>query len=307
MTHYLVTGASGLLGLNFALRAAAEHKVTGVVNQHALKAVPFDVVQADLVEPGGISNLLDRIKPDVIVHCAAQANLEVCENDPEQAYQLNAWLPGEIAREAFQRAIKLVHISTDAVFSGVESDFKEEDPTHPLSVYAQSKLAGEQVVLAANPDAAIARVNFYGWSMTGKRSLAEFFYNRLAQNQPVNGFTDMFFCPLLVNDLADILMEMVSHNLSGVYHAVSRECLSKYAFGCAIADQFGLDRSLITPISVNQGGLNAPRSHHLRLNSEKLAQALGKPLPDQASGMHHFFELFQSGYPQKLKEFAVNL
>ncbi len=95
------------------------------------------------------------------------------------------------------------------------------------------------------------------------------------------GFTDVFFCPLLANDLATIFLKMLQKNLSGLYHVVSRECLSKYDFGVRLAHQFDLDDSLISPTSVEQAGLTAARSPHLTLRVDRLAEALGEPPPDQ--------------------------
>ena len=95
------------------------------------------------------------------------------------AGKLNAEVPGWLAGAAKGWGVPFVHISTDAVFNGETGNYTEEDATDPLSVYARTKLAGEQAVQAANPEAAIARTVFYGWSLSGRRSLAEFFFNQL--------------------------------------------------------------------------------------------------------------------------------
>jgi dTDP-4-dehydrorhamnose reductase len=110
------------------------------------------------------------------------------------------------------------------------------------------------------------------------------------------GFTDVFFCPLLANDLGAVFLKMLHKKLSGLYHVVSRECLSKYDFGVRLAQQFGLDSSLISPTSVEQGGLTAARSPRLTLRVDRLAEALGEKPPDIAAGMQRFFDLYQQGY-----------
>ena len=148
----------------------------------------------------------------------------------------------------------------------------------------------------------MARVNFYGWSLRGQRSLAEFFYNSLTAGQGVRGFTDIFFCPLVVNDLADLLLEMLGRGLSGLYHTVSSESISKYAFGVAIANRFSLDGNLITPTSWKEGGLTARRSPNLTLNTGKLAATLGRSLPGIEPGIERFFRLQQAGYPQQIQQ-----
>jgi len=97
---------------------------------------------------------------------------------------------------------------------------------------------------------------------------------------------------------------MLQMNLSGLYHVVSRECLSKYDFGVRLAHQFDLDATLISPTLVEQGGLTAARSPRLTLRVDRLAKALGEPPPNQSAGMHRFFDLYQQGYPGLLKGMA---
>lgn len=305
MKHLLVTGASGLLGLNLALAACDQgYTVTGVVHDHRLTGTPFEVHQYDLVQPGAIQRLLADVHPDVIVHSAAIANLEAAEADPELAQRANAELPGELAAAAAAHGIRFVHISTDAVFDGARGGYSEEDTPNPLSVYGRTKLAGEKAAVAANPGTLIARVNFYGWSLSGRRSLAEWFFNNLSNHQAVNGFTDVYFCPLLVNDLASLLLNMITRGLSGIYHVVSQESISKYAFGVALARLFSLDESLINPISVRSGGLVARRSPNLTLRTVKLTHLMGDVLPDQTECLQRFYQLYQQGYPSRLKAYA---
>jgi dTDP-4-dehydrorhamnose reductase len=303
----LVTGASGLLGLNLALSVAGQaggsHLVYGTVRDHPLKTDAFTAIQTDLRIPGAVERLLEQTQPDWVIHCAAMANVDACEADPEQARQLNSELPEILAMLVARGGARLAHISTDAVFDGQKGDYSEEDVPNPLGVYARTKLEGEYRVAAANPAAIIARVNLFGWSLSGSRSLGEFFFNNLSAGVRVRGFTDVFFCPLLANDIAPILLEMLGERLSGLYHVVSRECVSKYEFGVRIARRFNLDEGLMLPSSVAEGGLKARRSPNLTLRTDKLAAALGAPPPDLSTGIEGFYRLFQQGYPQYIKGF----
>ena len=293
----LITGASGLLGLNLALEAAAPakgHTVFGLANQnrptlHPTASCPMPVtfLTTDLLAPDAVERLLDETQPDWVIHCAALANVDACEKDAELAQRLNAEIPGKLARHVGRGGARLLHISTDFVFDGVRGNYTEEDQPNPLSVYSHSKLAGERAVLEADPAAIVARVNLFGWSRSGRRSLAEFFFNSLSAGQPVKGFYDVFFCPLLANDLADVLLRMLEAGLSGLYHVVSPTALNKYEFGLAIARRFGLDPNLISPISVQDAGL---------------AAALPGDLPTWQSGLERLYQLYQAGYPQWLAE-----
>src|SRR5512138_3669873 len=96
----LVTGASGLLGLNLALQASRDHKVTGIVNSHSLVGTPFPVLARDLTRPEHAAALFQQLQPEAVIHCAAMANIDQCEANPEQARRTNADLPGWLAAES---------------------------------------------------------------------------------------------------------------------------------------------------------------------------------------------------------------
>ena len=299
----LVTGASGLLGLNLSLRMIETHTIVGV-DRNRLVGTPFEIVKADLLEAGACSRLLDEVGPDAIIHTAAIANIEACEANPEGARLLNGEFPGQLAELCANRGVRLIHISTDAVFDGTkDSPYKEDDHPNPLSIYAQTKLNGEKAVLSVNADAIVARVNFFGWSLNGKRSLSEFFFNHLRVGKPCNGFTDVWFCTMFVDDLADTLVRMLEKDLSGLYHVVGSEALTKYNFGVRIARQFGFDEKLIRPISVEESGLTAKRSRRLRLSVHKLSTDLGMVIPNVSAGIEKFYTQYQQGYPQKMRSY----
>ncbi len=301
----LITGASGLLGLNLALETTRRHTVFGTVSQHVVKTDAFTVIQTNLLVPGAVEHLIETAQPDWVIHCAALANLDACEADPLLAQQLNTDLPRTLANHVARSGARLVHVSTDSVFDGLRGDYREEDIPIPVGVYSRTKLNGELAVAEADPSAIIARVNLFGWSLYGDRSLAEFFFNNLSQGKPVMGFTDVCFCPLLVNDLAELFTRMLEKGLSGIYHVVSSESLSKYDFGIRLAHRFDLDTSLINPTSVTLSGLRAARSPNLSLRTDKLSGALGESLPMISTGLDKLFTLYQQGYPHMLRSLVT--
>jgi dTDP-4-dehydrorhamnose reductase len=299
----LVTGASGLLGLSLALEAMREHEVIGM-NRGKLKSVPFQVIEADLLDENVIHSVIHSAQPDWLINCAALANLDVCEQYPDQARVLNTEVPAELAKICAARGIRFVHISTDAVFDGKKIEpYTEEDSPNPPGVYSRTKLEGERAVRAANPQAIVARVNFFGWSLSGRHSLAEFFVNNLREGNSVNGFTDVIFCPIFVNHTTRLLLGMLEKGLCGLYHVVGAQPISKYQFGVEIARRFGLRESLISPRSVEGSGLTAPRSHNLWLSTHKLSTDLGREIPSFSTGLEEFYTQFQQGYPQKIRRY----
>ena len=294
---------AGCWGSTWPWTHRRSHDVIGL-SRRALGSTPFEVTRADLLEDGALGRVLDAVRPSAVVHCAAAADLEFCERSPEVARRMNTKVPEQLASECSLRNIRLLHISTDAVFDGQrDGSYSESDAPNPRSVYATTKYDGEQAVLSVNPYAIVARVNFYGWSLSGQRSLGEFFVNNLSQGIAIRGFTDVTFCPTLVNDLGEALLKLLESELRGIYHVVGAQAMTKYEFGQAIARKFGYDESLISPLSVNAFGLPAPRAHNLRLATHKLSTDLGLSLPGFSTGLDKFHGQFLEGYPQQIRSY----
>jgi len=299
----LVTGASGLLGLNLCLEKVKEHDIYGIAHQTQIANPPFTLIRQNLTNKNVLSELFDDTKPELVVNCAAMANVDQCEEHPVQAAEINTEVPGYLAKICGERVIPFVHISTDAVFDGEKGDYRETDIPNPLSIYAKTKLEGEKRVLDVNQQALIARVNFFGFSITGKRSLAEFFLRNLISGKSIYGFTDILFSPMYVNDLVGILFTMIEKKLSGIYHVVSPDHLSKYDFGMLISEKFNLDGSLISPESYLKGNLKAKRSPNLFLDVSKLLST-GIEIPNVALAVDHFYSSYTDGYSDRIQSFC---
>jgi dTDP-4-dehydrorhamnose reductase len=305
----LITGASGLLGVNLAMEFAGDarhkpHTVIGVTNTHPLRTSSFETLVVDLTAPGAVERLLETAHPDWVINCAALAVIDACETQPRLAHALNVELPEKLAKHVARGGARLVHISTDSVFNGQRGGYSEDDQPDPQTVYSRTKLEGEQRVLDNDPEAVVARVNLVGWSLTGKRSLAEFFFYNLQAGRQVNGFTDVYFCPLLANNLGEILLKMLEKRLTGLYHATSRDMLNKYEFGVRLAERFGFDPRLVVPVSVEEGGLLAKRSRDLSMRVDKIERDLGEEMPVVQDSVEGLWKLDRSGYRERLLGFA---
>jgi dTDP-4-dehydrorhamnose reductase len=296
----LIPGISGLFGLNLALMHHDEFDVIGTVFSHSLNTELFTTIVADLSLKDSGKLLVERIRPDLIINCAAVANLETSEKQPELAMRMNAELSAELAEAARHLDIPYVHLSTDAVFDGKKGNYAESDPINPINTYAKTKAKGEELVQAANPDAILARINFYGWSLSGQRSLCEFHYNNLKSGHRYSGFHDLYYSPMMVADLVDTILEMVEKQLHGIYHVSVAQQLSKYDFGVLLAEKFGFDPSLIESKSWKDFNFKAERSENLTMDVSKLRKALGHPLPTIDDGLSKLKEQLENGYRQRM-------
>jgi len=300
----LIPGVSGLLGLNLAHVASERMTVVGTVYQHPIKNAQFETVPFDFFGRQEIEPLFETVRPDLVINCAAVANLDTSEKKPELARRLNTELPRQLAELTKQHDIPFVHISTDAVFDGKKGMYVESDVTNPINAYARTKLAGEEAVQAINADAIIARVNFYGWSLSGSRSLCEFWYNNLSAGKSLKGIRDLFYTPMMVGQLAETLLEMVDRNLSGIYHVSTDEALSKYEFGVRLAEEFGFDAGLIEAVSWKDLSLLATRSPNLTMDVTKLKRDLGHGVPSVSEGLQYLKKQRENGFAEMLQTLA---
>lgn len=246
----LVVGASGFLGANIALAAGEDDDVIA----HSSR-------MADLLPTGSGEALVESTGAAIVVNCAALADVDGCEREVGLAWRLNAALPGELAAACARTGARFVHISTDAVFGALPGPYLVTSPTGPTNRYGATKLAGEQAVATADPGALVVRTNIVGWSPSGRRSLLEFFVNRLDAHEPVTGFTDAWFRPVAASDMWSIVTRL--GDTAGVVHATGAELVSKYDFGVSVAERFGYDPSLVRPGSLSDGGLDAARAARL--------------------------------------------
>lgn len=279
----LVLGSSGFLGsyLGFALPARGWE--TAGVSRTRADFFPHNrlVDSADDIE-----GLLDQGGYEVVINAIAMASHERCEEEPAEALRINAALPGRWAGACAVAGMTFVQISTDAVFDGESTTpYSEADSPHPTGVYGSSKLAGEEAVSAANPDALILRTNFYGWSRTGHTGILDFFVNSFSKGSAIIGFTDYRVSSLYMGDLADAMVGAVAGGARGMYHAVASDAASKYDFGLAVAGEFGLDSSPMTPGTLAEATTLSPRGRNLALSTSKIESVLGKPMPSSFSGL----------------------
>jgi dTDP-4-dehydrorhamnose reductase len=304
----LVTGASGLLGASTVLQAKASGQpVAGLCHRHLLHVPDLPTYAVDLTDRRRTRDLIASLHPTQIIHSAAATNVDWCEEHPEEAEKINCDASSFLAELAEELHARMVYISTDSVFDGARGLYLETEPPAPLNAYARSKMQGEQAVLQKNPSALLVRVNLYGWNVQDKLSLAEWILEQLIAGKQVQGFTDIYFTPLLANDLADILLCMLEHGLSGLYHVVGSERVSKFEFAQRLAAVFGFEQKLVAPVRVVESGLRAARPPDISLRTDKICRALGRAMPDVEAGLRRFRSLRDAGYPKQLKSLLTGV
>ena len=217
----LLTGVSGLLGANLMMELSQyDHDILGIYNKNWCAFPMAATKQCDLTDQNSFFDLLGTFKPDWIIHCAAMTDVNACEDNLDLAMQCNADITRYLAKLATKVNSHILYISTDCIFDGLKGNYSENDDPNPINNYAKSKLEGEMAVMVECPEALIIRTSIFGWNLQTKFSLAEKVLNQLVNTGPFFGFNDVYFSPLLVNDLSSILIQMIEKKYNGIYHLV---------------------------------------------------------------------------------------
>ena len=270
----LITGGSGLLAVNWALSIRDEYEVTLLLHCRKISLQGVNTYIAPLDSLSDCLTVLDKRKPDLVIHTAGLTNVEECESNFELAQEVNVDLAKNMAAACNEKSIKLIHISTDHLFSGEQELVSEEASTNPINNYAKTKLLGEHKVLENCQDALVVRTNFFCWGTKYRQSFSDFILNKLRNNESVNLFSDVFFTPILVDELSKRVHQLIDANLSGVFNVTSSERLSKYEFGVKLANCFNLDTDLINKISIDDKSNLVKRPKDMSLSNTKLRQKL---------------------------------
>jgi dTDP-4-dehydrorhamnose reductase len=263
-----VTGAGGLIGSHFvrtAARWAAPWQVDALTRD-----------QLDLCDFPAVTQAFHHDRPDLVIHCAALTRSPACEADPDRAWRLNVRVTEHLARLAERAAF--VFFSTDLVFDGRDGHYNEAAVPHPLSVYARTKLAAEQAVLA-NPHHTVIRTSLNaGSSPTKDRGLDEQLRVAWERGEKVRLFTDEFRSPILASVTARAVWEIVEKGLSGLFHLAGAERLSRWQIGQIVAARYPSLRPQLEPASLKDYA-GPPRPPDTSLDCRKLQAALSFPLP----------------------------
>jgi dTDP-4-dehydrorhamnose reductase len=258
----LVTGANGLLGNAIFRLRTSEHHWIGTGRGERRPAVPNGVqyVSCDLEDEAEVKKMMGLIQPDVVIHGAAMTQVDQCELNPQACRKANVDATRHIL-ENLNPDAHFIFISTDFVFDGADPKYAEEDIPNPVSVYGQSKLDAEKLVLGASSSHAVLRTMLvYGYAPELSRTnIVLWVKTSLEEGKTIRVVDDQFRCPTLVDNLAEACILAVNNRVGGIFHISSDDYLDMHAFSCKIAEHWQLDTSLIEKISTDSLGQPARR------------------------------------------------
>jgi len=285
----LITGGTGLLALNWACAVRDKCKVVLGVHNHDVQLDGVSSVQLNLSSAIDFERTLDAVCPDLVVHTAGMTHVDACEADPSGAFIANAYAAELVARLAQQKSLPLIHLSTDHLFDGSVPFCLEETQTKPLNTYATSKLAAEKLIADVYPAALILRTNFFCWGSAYRQSFSDWIIKGLEAGTELQMFDDVFFTPILADELVGFAHELQEKGASGLFNVVGNRRISKYDFGLELARSFGLPAGHIKRGDVASAHLRAARPKDMSLSNNRLVQALGR----SPSNLQQWFEQLQ--------------
>jgi dTDP-4-dehydrorhamnose reductase len=270
-----VTGVGGLVGSNLALACWARgHEVLGTYGARATVLPSIATRSMDVADGRAVGEALGAFSPEVAFHLAAMTHPDACALDPARCREVNVLGTRRVAEAARAGGAKVVFTSTDLVFDGTGSWYREEDVPRPLGEYARSKLAAEAEVLGAEVRGCVVRSALvYGWGRAHGRSFAEGWLGRLRRGEALEAFADQWRCPVWVEDLCGALLDIALCDLRGVYHVAGPERCTRYEFAVALAEEFGIAPGLVRPGSAAEARLLDPRPRDVSMRIDKLRAA----------------------------------
>jgi dTDP-4-dehydrorhamnose reductase len=248
----LVLGGSGLVGACVRQRWAETPGDSAQLSAEPLHVEAPSHAELNVLDERVLARYVEMSPAQSVINFAAWADVDGAEAEVDdttgRVYALNVDFPRRLAALCKQSGKHVVHISTDYVFDGTRADrpYAEGDATRALSWYAETKLRGEQAMLASGASACIARIEmpFTGRQHT-RRDLARTIAARLGAGQPVQGVADQHITPVFVDDAADALRRLLETRWTGIVHVASTTSTTPYLLACAIGRSLGLPLDLI--------------------------------------------------------------
>lgn len=275
MKKYLITGCNGQLG-----RALNEV----LANDDQVTLVNTDVKDLNICDLEAVRTFVGREKPDVIINCAAHTAVDLCEEDKENAYNINAVGPKNLAMAAEENGAEIVQVSTDYVFDGEkETPYVESDAVGPQSVYGSTKLQGEQEVQKASSRFYIVRT---AWLYGDGKNFVRTMLNLAKEHDHLTVVNDQFGSPTTAIELARAILVILEKGDYGIYHATCEGVTSWYEFACRIFKEAGISVE-VAPVSSEEYKSAAKRPKYSVLEDVELKK-LGYVMKDWEDALKEY-------------------
>lgn len=273
-----VIGSRGQLGRELMeVLAVTEHQTSG-----------HDIESVDIRDPLSVAALLDDVRPDAVVNCAAWTRVDAAETEAEAAWQVNALGPANLAAACQQRGILLCHLSTDYVFDGMATTpIEEAAEPNPRSTYGRTKLAGEEAVRATLPRHQIVRTAWL-YGQDGPNFVLTIL-GLAAERDRLRVVADQEGSPTWTGHLAPAIVRLLEGGVAGTFHLTNSGSTTWHRFAEAIVEEAGLSLP-VDPITTTEYPTPAPRPRYSVLANHAWLDLGEEPLPPWRDGLRAYLE-----------------
>ena len=273
----LLTGGAGILGGYLIETAPDRVQIMATYHKNIPQGLGCDFVALDITDAAAVSRLCSEIKPDIVIHTAGAANVDFCQNNPEQGYIGNVAGTKSIIEACQSGGIRLVHISSNAVYRGDAPPYGEDSPTEPVNVYGRLKQQSDHLVKNSGLNWTIIRpILMYGWSRPwSRKDFVVWIIENLKAQKQISLVTDIFENPLSAEICALAIWKCVEENIPGDFNLAGQNTLNRYQLGQEAARTFGYDAGLIVPVKNESFKNIAPRPANTSFNTTRMSGILG--------------------------------
>lgn len=234
-----------------------------------------------------LNEIVNKVRPDVIINCIGLANLDECEKFPEKCWLINTKIPVLVSRLCLERQIKFIQISTDNFFNDKKIPLQENDEINFVNQYGFSKYFSERLVLKINPNTLILRVNFFHFNLNEPKTFIDNLVKKVINKEMEYSFTDVIFSPVSTQTLISYLKILIELDSSGIIQVASSEAISKYEFHNLVLKALNLDTVYHQMSQIEKVKLNALRPKQMSLNNSKLLHLTDVAMPSLSDMITH--------------------
>ncbi len=275
----LITGVAGVAGYNafHYFRSLYGDQVVGTRRSDNWPLQMDGIEPCDAGDDRRMAELFDRYQFGSVLNCEGSCKLKSCELDPAMAQRINIASARQLIRQIENTATRLVSLSVDLVFSGLsEGDYREDDLPDAVTVYGQSMVEGEGILLAGRPDAALLRISLpMGISFNGHAGAIDWIQSRFMKGKPATLYFDEIRTPKYTDCLNHLCHTMLNNSLAGVFHAGGPRKLSLYQIAQIVNRVGGYAPDHLMGCWRVEAGPIPPRAGNVTLDSSKLTDVLG--------------------------------
>lgn len=273
----LITGASGTLGQALCRQLGEKYEVVGLCRP-----------DFDLKDKNGVLVRVKKENPDVLIHTAALTNVDYCQNNPDEAYEVNAKGTANLCEAIKGKNCLFIHISTDYVFDGTKKGvYIETDKPNPINIYAKTKLEAEKIVSSSTEKNFILRVSW----LFGKKGkdFVSMVVEKIKKNESLSIICDKFSVPTYAFDLVFAIEVLFKQDQYGIYNLANSGSCSWFEWAKKIVEYYGV-KSDVQPTQLEDFNFSAERPKNTVLNCDKFFNLTGMRLRSWQEAVKEYIE-----------------